>query len=283
MLKIDSQTNVRDRSQVQPLNARVIDRQDLTERLTILRISYESGDTLPFKAGQFVKLGIVADNDLGNNYSLSSIVPKRNQMVQRAYSICSSPAQTGYLEFLIDLVPHGNLTPKLWRLNKGDRLWMEPRARGKFTLDGIEEHQNIFMVCTGTGIAPFISMLSQYVSKERWNRLVLVHGARNFKHLAYYDEILALAQENISISYIPLLSREPDDSDWQGCRGRVQRLFHKDEIEQITNVKLNPERSHAYICGNTNMIKTMTDLLGNWNFTKGSNSKPGNIHSERYW
>ncbi|MFC2170943.1 ferredoxin--NADP reductase [Calditrichota bacterium] len=283
MLKIDSQIQKSIISRSHKLNARIINRQDLTNDLTVLKVLPLKGAIPEFTAGQFINLGIVTGEKSTQVDIVSSFTSEVTRIIRRAYSICSAPLQEEYIEFLIDLVPHGSVTPVLWQLDSGDKLWMEPRARGRFTLENIPRTHNLIMICTGTGVAPFVSMLRRYKNSNNWKRFVLIQGAKIVENLAYFSELEAIAKEETTVAYYPLLSREPSGSSCQGRRGRVQELFRNGNLGENLELPLDPDKTDVFICGNSEMIESIKAILQPYGFRSGTRAKPGNIHTEKYW
>jgi ferredoxin--NADP+ reductase len=255
-------------------NATLIDRRDLNEGLGVMRIRPDTGRVPPFIAGQHVILGLPReDASAGGNAP---------PLVRRPYSIASSPDATDHLELLVTLVEAGRLTPRLWTLHEGDRLWMDERLRGRYSMEGVPADADVVMVSTGAGLAPHMSMFRAYRGKSRWRRAVMIHGVRRISDLAYRDEIQAACRENPSVTYIPLATREPVGDDWPGLPGRVQCALEPDVYKRFVGAPLDPEHCHVFLCGNPAMMKSVRTLLEERGFTAGSEEHPGNLHFERY-
>jgi len=185
--------------------------------------------TWEFRAGQHVKLGLA---------SLSA----------RSYSIASAPSDPD-LEFCIQLVPGGKLTPGLFALSAGARLELSG-PKGKFLLDP-QAHVHL-MVATGTGIAPFRSMLRQSLANASTRtRFVIVHGASQAHGLPFRDELEQLAETNDAVEYVPTVSRPMDASNraWRGRTGRADVVF-----EELWRTRDFSQASSIYACGNAGMI-----------------------------
>lgn len=262
-------------------NATLISRHDLNEELSIVRIRPDSGEVPPFIPGQFAMVALPKNGDSPDR---GGVKPKGSRMIRRAYSIASSPLEAAYVELLVVLVKEGRLTPKLWTVETGGRLWLDDRIKGNFTLDGIGPEKNLVMVATGTGLAPFVSMLRTYAGQKRWNRLALIHGVRYACDLAYGDELAQFGRCDPSVAYVPTASREPDDSAWHGLRGRVQVVLGDDAtFESGAGFKLDPDNCHVLLCGNPDMITSVEAGLHARGFTTQTRDTPGTIHFERYW
>ncbi|MFP4144802.1 MAG: ferredoxin--NADP reductase [Phycisphaeraceae bacterium] len=265
------------------LNAVLVDRQDLHEELAVFTIRPDLGSVPPFEAGQFCMVGLpLAEHE--QPLSRTGRRSRGPKLLRRAYSIASSPNQDGTIELFIVLVPDGQLTPRLWQLKPGDRLYLDPRVAGDFTLRGVPEGKDLVLVGTGTGLAPYLSMLRTYAGTDRWRRLALIHGVRYARDLGYPEHIAEIAREDPSIRYLPACTREPEDSDWTGLRGRVQKfLCDPDHFEALAGFPLDPEQCHLFLCGNPAMTESVQEYLTDRGFTRHTRREPGNMHVEHYW
>ncbi len=267
----------------QVFNATLIDREDLGNDLSIVRIRPDSGRIPDFIPGQFIKLGLPrAASDLPD---ARGPLRERNtpRMVRRAYSIASSPRQRHYLEFLVVRVSTGKLTPRLWEIAPGGRLWVEDKTSGQFTLESIPPGKDVVMVATGTGIAPFVSMVRTCHDAPPWRRVIVINGVRYAPDLAYRRELETLARTDPRLHYIPVVSREPEGITWTGCRGRVQQVLDPATYAALTGGALVPDSCHVMLCGNPEMIVSVQQLLEARGFQAHSTTRPGNLHFERYW
>ncbi len=250
-------------------NARLASRRDLHAGLAIFRVAYADGSVLDFEPGQFVSLGLP-----------DPAHPER--IARRAYSIASARGDPE-LEFFVRRVSAGSLTPELFSLAPGDPLWMDTRALGHFTLRGVPPTAHVVLVATGTGLGPFVSMVKSPGAGTRWERLAIVHGARTETDLGYRAELEALAGAEPRVRYLPILSREVDESGWRGARGHVQDLLRSPAWPDLAGFPLEEARVHVLLCGNPDMILDVTALLEERGFRRHRRSEPGNIRSERYW
>ena len=254
-------------------NATITFRQDLNDELIVIRVRHDD-PLASFVPGQYTELALIEDP--------SGIASK---IVRRQYSIASAPDDERGLEFYIVLVPDVFLTPKLWNLPEGSRIWMNAKCKGKFTLDPVPPGKRLILISTGTGIAPYVSMVRCYLEavEPRWESLVLVHGVRFERDLGYRAELEELARSHTNITYIPATTREPEDSSWGGFRGRVQTLFEGSSFPELSGRELSPEQDQVFLCGNPAMIDAMQALLEGQGFHLHKKKNPGNIHLERYW
>lgn len=250
-------------------NATVIHREDPAERLIVVRVAPRQGVVPDFVPGQFATLGLPNPEADG-------------KLLRRVYSIASAP-NPDYLEFFVERVKDGQFTTMLWPLDQGDELWLSPKISGRFTLDPVPQGRSLALFGTGTGLAPFMSMLRHFRGCNRWDRCVIVHGARTAQELVYQEELRAVAAEDPDMHYIPTVTREPEDSNWAGSRGRMQTLLEGDTWERLVGTPLFPDGWHAFLCGNPGMMDDMEARLSERGFRAHTKKEPGNIHFERYW
>ena len=248
-------------------NAVLTSREDLSAELAIFRVRPQSGLIPFFLPGQYAELAI----------------PNAERKIERrSYSIASTPAN-GELEFYIVLVEDGYLTNQLWALRPGDTLWLGPKVKGKFTLEQVPAGADLVMVATGTGLAPFVSMLRAHRTNPSWHRVTLIHGARYARDLAYRRELEEWEASHPWFRYLPTLTRDAENTSWSGARGRVQQLFTSGAVESSLVRPFSKESAHFLLCGNPQMIDGVQALLEARGFELHKKKHPGNIHVERYW
>lgn len=255
------------------LNAKITACTELTEELRLLRVAPLVGACAEFEPGQYVEIAVPSPEELNGEVKL----------LRRAYSIASAKTVRDYFELFIIRVEGGAVTPRLWKLNVGDELWMNPLVKGKFTLEHIPTGKDLIFVSTGTGNAPFMSMVRSFKGQNRWRRCVFIHGTRRASDLAFRDELEALAKTDPSLVYLPALTREPDDSPWTGLRGRVQGILEPKRYEELVGAKLDPKDCQIFLCGNPAMIDSVVAELQTHGFKEHHKKDPGQIHLERYW
>lgn len=264
------------------LNATISLRHNLTPELAIVRVAPDAG-VPDFRPGQYATLGVLPhpETEQAKKKGLA-------KLVMRPYSISSTPLENESIEFYLALVPQGQFTPKIWDLGEGERLYMAPKCKGKFTLDSVPADRDLVMIATGTGIAPFMSMLKTYRQTGRWRRFIVIHGARLCGDLAYRSELEALAASDETVTYIPTCSREPEPSgreaDWFGLRGRVNVAIEQHAFRDLAGIDLSPDTCHVFLCGNPAMIDEVSQDLAARGFTPKDREHPdGNVHLEKYW
>jgi ferredoxin/flavodoxin---NADP+ reductase len=240
--------------------ARVIERQDIAADLWKIRIAPET--PFRFAAGQFVTLGVQTSAKL----------------VERAYSIVSSAYEEN-LEIFIELVPGGDLTPLLFKLNPGDDLVMRKIAKGRFTIDFKSGHTKHLLLCTVTGVAPYVSYIRTL--KRDWDdkkfpgdhHFYLLDGASRSWELAYCAELQKIASEVPWFDYVATVSRPGEDPAWGGEVGRVVDLIRKYSDQW----GISPENGTGYLCGHPQMIELGMGILKRRGFPNGS------LRQEVYW
>ena len=235
-------------------------RQDYSS--TLWSVWMKPPEPLAFKAGQYVAFGV--DN--------------HEKVLERAFSIVSSPYEPE-LEFFIERVPEGALSPKLYELQVGDAVFMRKKAKGIFSVDVKSGHTQHFLISTVTGIAPYVSMVRTLAKDLKEGRLaqpfrlVVLQGVSRSDEFGYDKEMQAVAREHPWLSYIPTISRPWEDPEWRGERGRVDDLVRK----YADNLGLTPETTTVYLCGNPGMIVNARDMLRRCGFEQTS------IKEETYW
>lgn len=267
------------------LNATVSERIDLGEELAIFRIVPKNGVIPTFKPGQYVALGLPGTAPRCPSAEPERELPKNpEKIIPRAFSIASSPLTREYLEFYAVLVKFGSLTPRLWCLKPGDGIWLGPRITGNFVMDDVPADKNIVFVATGTGLAPYVSMVYTYFRPEQKRNFVIFHGVRVSQDLSYRAELMTLSRLCPKFGYIPIISRpQLDPIPWKGTTGHVQKLWQESVIEKNFGFKPTADNTHVFLCGSPQMIDDMVALLGKEGYKEHKPREPGQVHVERYW
>lgn len=216
-----------------------------------------------FTAGQFVRLGI--DTNDGR--------------VQRAYSLVNSPGNTE-LEFLVSTVSDGKLSPLLQQLKMGDSLDVSQPASGFFVLDEVPAGDNLWLMASGTGIGPYLSMLGTTQLWQRFNHVILVHSVRTLADLVY-RELITQCQHQYPglLHYQPIVTREAHSG---ALNKRLPELIQSGELQSACQQSLT-NRSQVMLCGNPQMITDTKAVLEGLGLTKNLRRSPGNITVEQYW
>ena len=253
--------------------SKVLEKKVWTDGL--FTISIDGSGVEPFKPGQFLHLagypnGIAEDADDET---------REKQRVNRPYSVASPHGDR--LEFFIVRVDDGELTPHLWKLEPGDDIEVSEKAAGRFTLEKTPDAENLWLVATGTGLAPYVAMLRTDEPWERYRKIVIVHGARHATDLAYTEELREMEKSRGgAFKLVQALTRESADGAMQG---RIPALIESGDLEKEVGCEMTKEASAVLLCGNPAMLDSMEELLGKRSMVKHRSKAPGQIVLERYW
>jgi ferredoxin--NADP+ reductase len=249
--------------------------------MKIIKVKPEGWKFPEFVAGQFVGLGLPPETPRSNEATTEHTAPDPSKLIKRAYSIASSSTDTS-IEFYITLVHSGQLTPRIWQLKIGDRIWMGKKAVGMFTLDQIDPESNVIMAATGTGIAPYMSMLRTN-ALNRSGRILVIQGAANSWDLGYSSELKLLASMFPNFEYhATITAPDKEPSGWDGDTRFIQDIWLSGLAEKIWGFKATPKNTHIFLCGNPRMVDGMKEILANDGFTEHSRRVFGQIHAEEF-
>lgn len=266
------------------LNAIVTHRIEVASGLIILRVAPDGWELPEWESGQFGVLGLPVS---APRTLLSDPEPQTldsDKIIRRAYSIASAPEERGYLEFYITLVQSGALTPRLFALKPGDPVFLGKKISGMFTLNEVPEGKNLILVGTGTGLAPYMSMLRGDLDCKPEVHTVVLLGARHSWDLGYRGELIAMQRFCPTFHYVPVISRPQEEMvAWSGQTGYVQDLWERGLVEMAMGKKPTPDNTHVLLCGNPGMIEGMIDRLGEEGFIEHTRKEEGQIHAEKYW
>jgi ferredoxin--NADP+ reductase len=204
------------------------------------------------------------------------------RMIRRAYSIASESRADEYLEFYLTVVMSGELTPRLFNVKLHDRIYVGPKAVGVFTLDKAPG-KHILMIGTGTGLAPYMSMLRSELVCNGPRQFVIVHGARYSWDLGYRTELTGISRHCANFQYMPVITRPQEDPTWRGRSGYLQNVIASGAIEAETGLELTPENFDIFLCGNPGMIETVIELAIARGFVRDKGHDIGTLHTEEYW
>ncbi len=265
-----------------PMNATLVKRFDMHHSLMIIRV-VPDGPLFSFEPGQYTVLGLPGSAERVEFSDREDKPPPPDKLIRRAYSISSSSRQGEYIEFYISLVQSGKLTPRLFQLAEGDRLWLGHKATGHFTLDDVIPENDLLMISTGTGLAPFVAMVRTALHCDTGRHFVVIHGARYSWDLGYRSEFEALDRCCSNLTYIPTVTRVEKDTSWKGHAGRVHTVLEDGLLEERAGFGLDPARLSVFLCGNPAMVDQMQVLLEGKGFTLHTKKEQGNLHVEKYW
>jgi ferredoxin--NADP+ reductase len=202
----------------------------------------------------------------------------------RAYSIVS-PNYEEHLEFLSIKVPDGPLTSRLQHIQVGDKIVVGRKPTGTLLIDYLLPGKNLYLLSTGTGMAPFLSIIRDPDTYERFEKVILVHGVREVKELAYHDYITQelpkheFLGEMVSqqLLYYPTVTREPFKN-----QGRLTDAIESGKLFSALGLPtLDPTRDRVMICGSPQMLKDLKRMLEERQFKEGNTSTPGDFVIER--
>ncbi len=266
------------------LNAVVTLRDEISPWLMILRVAAD-GWTLPdFAPGQFAVIGLPGSAPRCALSELEDPPAIPEKLIRRAYSIASSSLARQFMEFYVALVTTGALTPRLFSLKIGDRIWLGPKITGIFTFDQVPADANVIMIATGTGLAPYMSMLSTHLMCGGSRKVAILHGARHSWDLGYRSQLMTLQHLCGNFTYIPVISRpQQEPAPWAGAAGYVQDLWKDGALTAAWGIHPTPENTHIFLCGAPAMIDDTVALLGGEGFKEQTKKEAGQIHVERYW
>jgi len=264
------------------LNATITMRYEINHGLLVLQVTPDE-ELQPFVAGQYTTLGLLGSAPRHHAADQEDPPAAPNKLIRRAYSIASSSLQGKYFEFFVALVRDGALTPRLFALNQGDRIHLGRRIVGMFTLDEVPAGKDLVFVATGTGLAPYLSMLRSRYAFDAGHHTVVVHGSRVSYDLGYRTELEGMAARYEHFHYLPVIDHPDRDPSWTGEVGYVNRFFSEGRVAQLLGHPLVPERTAVFLCGNPLMIGSMMELLGGLGFRKHSRQEPGEIFVEEFW
>ncbi|MDS7925686.1 MULTISPECIES: ferredoxin--NADP reductase [Acinetobacter] len=220
-----------------------------------------------FTAGQFARIGLKVGEEL----------------VVRAYSVVSSPFDET-LEFFSIVVPDGAFTSNLQHLKVGDELYLEKIPYGYLTLARYQQPlpHDLWLLATGTGLAPFLSMLQDFDTWSKYQKINLVYSVRTAAELAYVDRIQEIAETfgegHNGFKFIPIITRDPSAL----LHDRLPILIENGELEKSAGIELNPATSHVMLCGNPQMVDDTKEALKRRGLTMNRRGE-GNIAVENYW
>jgi ferredoxin/flavodoxin---NADP+ reductase len=226
--------------------AKIVARREVASDLFVIHV--ETGGPFSFLAGQYATLGVETEG----------------KRIERPYSIVSSPYED-VLEFFVEHVPQGELTPLLYAMQKESPLLLRRLAKGRFTLDLKSGRKHHFLLATVTGVAPYVSYIRTIYSDWKkgaetmpaGHKLYCLQGASRSWEFGYREELERISNEVPWLRYVPTVSRPWEDPDWKGETGRVDDLIRK----YATVWDINPAETTGYLCGHPNMIENGRGIL----------------------
>jgi ferredoxin/flavodoxin---NADP+ reductase len=238
-----------------PYNGRLSRWEEATPGLAVVGVQ-ALDEPFPFEAGQYATLGLVGHDS-----------PK---LIQRPMSVSSSADDLSEYEFFIRLVDSGGFTPLLWERTVGDPINIKG-PKGKFLLQ--DDGRRAVFVASGTGLAPFTSMIDTLLDRGETRDIVLLHGVSHEHDLAWHDELTALESSGFPLRYVATVSRPNENPGWTGPTGRVETIVEG----QMEELGLTADTATLYLCGNPEMITAVEEIGLRRGFP------PEQIRKELYW
>jgi len=239
----------------------LIERVDFSDDLALFRL--KAGSPVTFTPGQYATIGLKEEDE--------------DRPLLRPYSVANAPGTTE-LEFFIERVDDGRLTPRLWSLEQGASVWMRDKIVGRFVLD--ETYHQHVMVATVTGVGPYVSIARDQIRAinngevQDPHRMLILHGgSRSWELGTYREELTRLAETWNWIEYVPTVSRPWEDDGWTGEVGRVEDVLRK----YVDASGFSPSETAAYTCGHPQMIDKAQGIFERAGFSEDA------IHEEKYF
>ncbi|WP_022956979.1 ferredoxin--NADP reductase [Perlucidibaca piscinae] len=235
---------------------------------TLFSFTTTRDQSLRFKTGQFVMIGLVVNG----------------KPLMRAYSVVSAHYED-HLEFYSIKVQDGPLTSRLQHLQPGDTLLVSRKPTGSLIIDNLKPGKNLYLLSTGTGLAPFMSVIRDPEFYEAFDKIILTHGVRWKSELGYFEHITEEMPEDENFGelvrekliYYPTVTREDFER-----QGRLTDLIESGQLfEDIGLPPLNPETDRVMICGSPSMLKDLVEILEKRGFVEGTSHAPGDYVIER--
>lgn len=248
-------------------------------------------DSFKFTAGQFVRLGVnpsqlqyyQQQDEASSDVSDAAL----NEDIFRAYSIISSPFDE-VLEFFSIVIPDGAFTSQLQHLQVGDELLLNTMPFGFLTLARYQKPlpKDLWLLATGTGLAPFLSMLQDLQTWQDYEHIVLAYSARSIEELAYVDKIESLQEDfgtlvdnPAKLIFIPIVTREPVEG---ALAERLPKLLLDGTLQERAGIALDTDSTHVMLCGNPDMVEDTKETLKSLGLVMNRRGE-GNIAVENYW
>lgn len=241
-------------SQDDPHRGRLTDWQEIAEGLAIMGVAADH--PFAFAPGQYATLGLPHPD---------------GKLVQRPMSIASSADRRSAYEFLVRHVPGGDFTSVLWQARLGDPVHISG-PKGRFLLQ--DDGRICLFVASGTGLAPFMSMIRTLESRASDRDIVLLHGVSRDRDLAWRSELESLAAGGaFRLRYVATVSRPEECPDWRGLTGRAEAVLSG----QLDRFNLRSDNTTIYACGNPQMVEAVSAIAAARGF------QPDQVRTELYW
>ncbi|MFO0465232.1 MAG: ferredoxin--NADP reductase, partial [Burkholderiales bacterium] len=244
------------------VSAPIVYRHEWNSHLLSIRIARDPG--YRFTPGQFARIGLADGN---------------GETTWRAYSIVSAPHEP-FLEFFLVVLPGGKFSARVAKLAIGEEILLEKPAQGFLTLDRFRDGADLWLIGTGTGLAPYVSMLREPSTWKRFQNIVIALSVREAQDLAYVDEIETLAASHTAgeakLHFVKSLTRDRNATPAANIlHGRLTTLTESGELEANTELAFDLDRSRFMLCGNPEMVEAMRAILKARGFAMNRRLTPG--------
>lgn len=242
------------------LSGKVVEKKQWNERLFSLRIQ---ADFEGFQSGQFVRVALDIDGE----------------RVARPYSLVNVP-EDNLLEIYFNIVSEGPLTPKLAELDVDDEIFVTSKANGFLIVDEVPECKHLWLFATGTGVGPFLSILKNQETWQRFEKIVLAYSVSDASELTYRERIAEIEKNHAEqFVFVPVITRERVAG---AVDKRIPVSLEDGSLEDMTGININQTDSHIMMCGNSAMISDVTECLEKRGLRKHRRREPGHITTEKY-
>jgi ferredoxin--NADP+ reductase len=237
---------------------------------TLISLRTTRPQNFRFTPGHYARLGLVTND---------------GSEVWRPISMVSA-ASDETLEFFVVLIPGGMFSAAFGLLQSGDTLRIDRLGYGFMTLEQLAAGRNLWLLASGTGLGPFVSMLRDTAVWQKFERLIVVHSVRRAAELAYGDEIRALTDharrtpDSAQLTYLPIVTREPGATT---LSTRLPQLLLAGGLEAAAGTTLEVATSRLMVCGNPAMASELRQLLAARGFATSRRNAPGQMAFENYW
>lgn len=239
----------------------VVANKHRTQNLFSLKIE---ADLAPFEAGQYTSIGVDVDGE----------------RVAQPYSILSAPLERP-IEFFFYTQLDGQLSARLARLQVGDSVWVQQLAEGSFTLKQVPPGKDLWLLATGTGVAPFLSIIKSTEVWDKFEHVVLVYAVRQWDDIAYSELIEdTKVQYGDRFTFVPFVSREKVEGT---IHGHIPASISNGTIERVAGRDLSLKNSQFMLCGNPGMVQDALNALEQRGFVRSVDGQTGHITLEAYW
>lgn len=252
--------NIKGNNMADWLSSKVVEKIQWNARLFSLRIQ---SDLKKFEAGQFVRVAL----DIAS------------ERVARPYSLVNKPGDE-YLEVYFNIVDEGPLTPKLAALEVGDEVFITDKANGFLVVDEVPQCKHLWLLATGTGVGPFLSILKTEKVWQRFDKIVLGYSVRDGSELCYREQIAIIEKQYAEqFSFVPFVTREKIEGV---MHQRITVSIEDGSFEKRVGININKKDSHVMMCGNSAMIAGASECLEKRGLRKHRRREPGHITTEKY-